>query len=389
MIENLNKQSFALYGRILCEGFPTDEGWERCVMKFRSGQGEYYRCESELYLTPTEGRTILLLRRKGKTAAFHLDKAVCLPAETEYALLPYQESCSVELCYQSQPQSLEPCVHENTFKISDTIHLGEIYTLHYWENEAGALIHGAQHDAFELIYVDKGQLHCAIDGKGYLLKQGQLIICGPKQWLTQYTDPNMTAHSLTASFDLSSNTELPLLDRVFDLSSSEAVYLKQLLREPEIQDLYSNDMIRCNLKLLLLSILRSANERRKRLKTPTVQRNEGAIVGRAMQYVADHVRERMTVESVAKETGVSASHLTALFHRQMQLSPGEYIRRVKLEESKTLIRKGELNFSQIAEALSYTNIHHFSRQFKEHFGISPTEYAKSLSESSPSAKISP
>ena len=53
---------------------------------------------------------------------------------------------------------------------------------------------------------------------------------------------------------------------------------------------------------------------------------------------------------------------------------------VKLEESKTLIRKGELNFSQIAEALSYTNIHHFSRQIKEHFGISPTEYAKSLSE---------
>ena len=75
---------------------------------------------------------------------------------------------------------------------------------------------------------------------------------------------------------------------------------------------------------------------------------------------------------------MSASHLTALFHRQMEISPGEYIRRVKLEESKCLIREGKMNFSQIAAALHYSTIHHFSRQFKDKFGITPSEYTKSL-----------
>ncbi len=386
MIENLNKQAFAPFGQILHEAphrpcFPQGEEWERHTEPFHS-EAHYYRAASELYLKADEGMTVLLLRKKGGSVAFYLDKPVCIPPETEYALLPYGRECSVTLCYVrgKEPQRLEPCTHQHGLKIADSIHLKEVYTLFYQEGEPGFLFKGEQHTALELTYVDRGQLTCVVDGKSYLLKQGQMMIFGPNQWHMQYTDLEMTARFLTVSFDMESDMQLPLQDRVFDLSSTEAVYLKQLLREPEIRDIYSNDMIRGNLKLLLLSILRSMGDRRKRLKTPTALRNEGTIVGKALQYVADHVYERLSVELVAKETGVSASHLTALFHQQMSLSPGEYIRRVKLEESKNLIRKGQMNFSQIAAALCYSTIHHYSRQFKDHFGISPTEYAKSLRE---------
>ena len=37
-----------------------------------------------------------------------------------------------------------------------------------------------------------------------------------------------------------------------------------------------------------------------------------------------------------------------------------------------------MNFTEISEALQYSTVHHFSRQFKEKFGITPTEYAKSV-----------
>ena len=43
-----------------------------------------------------------------------------------------------------------------------------------------------------------------------------------------------------------------------------------------------------------------------------------------------------------------------------------------------MIREGKLNFTAIAEELNYSTVHHFSRQFKEKFGITPTEYAKSI-----------
>ena len=34
--------------------------------------------------------------------------------------------------------------------------------------------------------------------------------------------------------------------------------------------------------------------------------------------------------------------------------------------------------AEIAAALQYSTVHHFSRQFKEKFGITPTEYARSV-----------
>jgi AraC-like DNA-binding protein len=84
------------------------------------------------------------------------------------------------------------------------------------------------------------------------------------------------------------------------------------------------------------------------------------------------------VPLVAQNTGVSPSYLTALFHRHLQISPGEYIRRIKLQQSKLMIREGNKNLTEIAQTLQYSTIHHFSRQFKDHFGITPSEYAKSI-----------
>ena len=116
----------------------------------------------------------------------------------------------------------------------------------------------------------------------------------------------------------------------------------------------------------------------ERLQPPHCVNAENRIIRRAQEYISTHVRQKLSVPSVAAAVDVSASYLTALFHKHLQLSPGEYIRRIKLQESKQLIREGEMNFTEIAEALQYSTVHHFSRQFKEKFSITPTEYARSV-----------
>ena len=143
-------------------------------------------------------------------------------------------------------------------------------------------------------------------------------------------------------------------------------------------DELSGDMILNYLSLVLLSLQRLSDVPANPLRSSHCITNENEIIRKAQQYISSHVRSRLTVPLVAQNTDVSTSYLTALFHKHLQISPGEYIRRVKLEESKSLIRKGQMNFSQIAAALCYSTIHHYSRQFKDHFGITPTEYAKSL-----------
>lgn len=385
MIENLNKQTFSTYGKILRDslpnrGFPSSPDYRETIHAVTAGTARYFSTQEGAYLDFEDGMTVLAVRRGEASASFYLDKPVYLPPATEFAVLPYQEHCAVRISVpvNAPLNPLEEAVAVANLKIIDRLLLGEIYTLFYREEESGFLFKGEQHSMYELTYVDRGQLHCVVDGNGFILKQGQLMIFAPHQWHMQYTDLDTTARFLTIAFDLSSDLELRLADRVFELSSDEAVFLRRIVQESEQRDCYSGDMIRGNLKLLLLSILRDTGGGKKRLKTPLALHNESDLVGRTLRYVADHVYDKLTVESVAREVGVSASHLTALFHRQMNISPGEYIRRVKLEESKCLIREGKMNFSQIAATLKYSTIHHYSRQFKDNFGISPSEYAKSI-----------
>ena len=137
-------------------------------------------------------------------------------------------------------------------------------------------------------------------------------------------------------------------------------------------------MILSLLTQLLISLQRNLEDSPGKLRTAHSVQSENAIISRAQQYIGTHVRQKLTVPLVARQVDVSPSYLTALFHKHLKIAPGEYIRRIKLQESKQMIRENTMNFTEIAAALQYSTVHHFSRQFKEKFGITPSEYAKSV-----------
>ena len=145
--------------------------------------------------------------------------------------------------------------------------------------------------------------------------------------------------------------------------------LEQIL---DAQKYGEDDRIFSLLTLLLLELQKKTDGN----GVQTEVSGENAIIRRAQQYVQSGVTEKLTVPVVAQGVGVSASYLTALFHKHLAVSPGEYIRRIKLQQSKQLIREGKMNFTEISEMLQYSTVHHFSRQFKLMFGMTPTEYAK-------------
>ena len=151
-----------------------------------------------------------------------------------------------------------------------------------------------------------------------------------------------------------------------------------MLKELETMDTYSPDMIISLLTQLLLSLLRQSNSSPQKLRASNSLHAENDIIRKAQQYISAHIREKLSVPLVARMIDISPSYMTALFHKHLQISPGEYIRRVKLQESKQMIRENALNFTEIAIALQYSTVHHFSRQFKDKFGITPSEYAKSV-----------
>ena len=266
-----------------------------------------------------------------------------------------------------------------SFSVQRRMQVERIDIFAYQQQEQGFFFPGEANSMPELIYVDRGTLHCVAEGQDLLLEPGDMTIYRPGQWRMRYADVDTAAGFVTIAFDLAGEQPEGLFNRKFCLPQPAAELLRQMLKEREHPDAYSGDMLLSLLSQLLLVLLREGEEVvAAKLRTGSTIHNENEIILRAQQYMAAHIREQLSVPIVARHADVSASYLPALFRKNLRISPGEYIRRIKLQECKQMIREGKLNFTQIAETLEYSTVHHFSRQFKEKFGITPTEYAHSI-----------
>ncbi len=86
------------------------------------------------------------------------------------------------------------------------------------------------------------------------------------------------------------------------------------------------------------------------------------------------LNESFSVEMVMKNFSRSRSGVYKIFKNSTNMGFLEYITFLKLEHSKTLLLNENLSIKEISSTLLYKDQHHFSRQFKKHFNISPSEF---------------
>ena len=380
MIRNLNQMTFQGFGTIPPERAQSAKGLDKGTEYTLSGaDAQVYRAVTETWISCGTGTSVLSVSRDGENFLhFYLDKRVCVAGGVIFALTPFKGDSTVFVSARMEP-ALEDRKISATLHIEHKLRVDALYTFFYHEKEQGFLFPGESHPMLELTYVDQGSLHSVADGQDLLLKQGDMVIYGPNQWHMQYADVDVAPRYVTLTFDLRDEAIQPLVNRKFTASRQVVALLRQMLREHEQLDQFSNDMIIAQLNMVLLELMReAAAPSNAKLQTSNAIHSENEIIRKAQQYISSHIREKLSVPLVARQVDVSPSYLTALFHKNLQISPGEYIRRIKLQESKQMIRENDLNFTEIAAALQYSTVHHFSRQFKEKFGITPTEYAKSV-----------
>ena len=382
MIRNLNQVTFRCFGSVPSERTQTDRNLFRddaAAMRLSRTEAVVYRAASETRISCGMGMSVLSASTDGETyQRFYLDKPAVLRKGVYFLLEPFQGDATVMVSAQEPPEELGRHA-PGSARVDHQLRVDGIYTFFYQEKEQGFLFPGESHPMAELTYVDQGSLHSVAEGQDLLLKQGDLVIYGPGQWHMQYADIGVAPRYVTISFASRGNRLNALLNRKFTAPQKAVTLLQNMLREQETTDALSGDIILCQLNLLLLLLLRETTAPTGgKLQTANAVHSENEIIRQAQQFISSHIREKLSVPLVARQVDVSPSYLTALFHKNLQISPGEYIRRIKLQESKQMIRENNLNFTEIAAELQYSTVHHFSRQFKEKFGITPTEYAKSV-----------
>jgi len=92
------------------------------------------------------------------------------------------------------------------------------------------------------------------------------------------------------------------------------------------------------------------------------------------KYVREHTDQALNREVLAAVAGFSVPH----FHRICTAHVGEniasYVRRVRLERAGRKLRMGAVDITEVALAAGYDTHAAFSKAFKQHFGLSPSEF---------------
>ena len=109
---------------------------------------------------------------------------------------------------------------------------------------------------------------------------------------------------------------------------------------------------------------------RRYLRTDTNSKHINAC----KEYIYSHIKERITIEDLADEFGVSASYLSRLFKKETGVSVSAYIREQKMEVAKNLLRFSDYSMIEIANRLSFSSQSHFIQQFREAVGVTPKKY---------------
>lgn len=96
----------------------------------------------------------------------------------------------------------------------------------------------------------------------------------------------------------------------------------------------------------------------------------------ALKQMHAHVDRAWTVDQLAKASALSRSTFFERFTRTVGVAPMEYLLGWRMEIAKDLLRRDELNVSQVAERVGYGSSTAFSVAFSRHVGQAPSRYAQ-------------
>ena len=95
-----------------------------------------------------------------------------------------------------------------------------------------------------------------------------------------------------------------------------------------------------------------------------------------LNYINEHFRENISVEDIANKFFLNSNYFCSLFRKETGLKCGDYIRNLRMDHAVRLVTLTKLSITDIASESGYNSISSFLRDFKAHFGVSPTKMRK-------------
>jgi AraC-like DNA-binding protein len=101
-------------------------------------------------------------------------------------------------------------------------------------------------------------------------------------------------------------------------------------------------------------------------------------VSRAVRWITEHYDKPFRVEDLARSCGMSTSAFHRSFHAVTALSPIQFQKQIRLQESRLLLLTGADDVATVGHRVGYDSTSQFSREYRRQFGLPPGRDAARL-----------
>ncbi|MCD9023849.1 AraC family transcriptional regulator [Cohnella silvisoli] len=292
-------------------------------------------------------------------------------------------------------------------KLKEQISIDKIYSFHYNELNKDYVYSGEQHNFWEFLYVDKGEVEITTDFASFHLTQGDMVFYSPNEFHSLKCNRKTPPNTFIVAFGCKSEAMRFFTHKTLRLGNEERQQLSLLMEEadklfllpvnqtstkskPDVPfnplarrdkpDFGAEQLVKIYLEALLIRLIRrhQAQPTKTKLSSVSAEKGQRDLVNRIVEYLDAHIQEHQSLDALCAEFALSKSYVRSLFRDHTGCGVTEYVVRLRIERAKQHIREETYNMTEIAERLGYASLHYFSRQFKLATGMSPSEYSKTM-----------
>lgn len=148
------------------------------------------------------------------------------------------------------------------------------------------------------------------------------------------------------------------LEQAYRLSDFYILKMDSLNTKEAISDLHDSMVLDYTGKMLLLK------------KNSVISKS----ITMCIEYIYNHIHDRITIEDLAEHTDLSPSYLSRLFKKELGIAVSDYIREKKIDKAQNLLKYSDFSLVEIANYLSFSSQSHFIQTFEKLVGMTPKKY---------------
>ncbi|MBQ8605163.1 MAG: helix-turn-helix domain-containing protein [Clostridia bacterium] len=285
-------------------------------------------------------------------------------------------------------------------RLEKLFNVDKMITIFYMELAKNFYHDLESHDFWEMVYIDKGEMICTADKNKFTLKSGEMTFHKPGELHNLSGNNDVFPNVSIITFECKSRAMKQFEGKIFKLNAEEKAILSSLFSEglscfkladetnPLLQKLDvlenapygASQMTKNLLEIFLIKLSRNTDVLTKKMRRSYVI--DGVDVPYNVKEILDCLKEnvygRITVKDVAERVGKSESTVKQTFSEYRKNGIMKYYTELKIKEAKKLIKEGQYNMTQISDLLCFDNPQYFSKCFKTHAKMTPSEYKNSI-----------